>query len=122
MNLTYILFRRGMKAQGRDLKQNVYQNRMQPYIAYWGVFWTLFFTFFNGFAVFFDFNIGDFLTCYLNIPIFVGFYLAYKIIKRTKFWKPNEMDFDTGIPTIEETEMPEVPPKHIWERMARIVF
>ncbi|KAG5722987.1 Dicarboxylic amino acid permease [Termitomyces sp. T112] len=122
MNLTYIFFYRGMKAQGRDLKANVYHNPLQPFVAYWGIFWTLFFILVNGFAVFFDFNASGFLTSYLNIPIFLVLYIGYKIYKRTKIWKPEEMDFDTGIPTLEETESPETPPRNILERIAGIVF
>ena len=46
---------RGMKAQGCDLKKNVYNSRFQPYVVYWGIFWTVFLILMNGFAVFFDF-------------------------------------------------------------------
>ncbi|KAG6816432.1 hypothetical protein H0H87_006094 [Tephrocybe sp. NHM501043] len=62
-----------------------------------------------------------------------------QIFKRTAIWKPEEMDFVTvrsentssiltiltskqGIPSLEETEIPEVPPRNIWERIAGIVF
>lgn len=31
----------------------------------------------------------------INIPIFVGLYVGYKVVKRTKVWKPLEMDFVT---------------------------
>jgi amino acid transporter len=31
----------------------------------------------------------------VNIPIFVVLYLGFKIVKRTSFWKPHEMDFVT---------------------------
>jgi amino acid transporter len=122
MNLTYIFFRRGMLAQGFDLKKNAYNNPMQPYIAYWGIFWTLFFILVNGYAVFWNFNATGFLTAYLNIPIFLFLYFGYKIIHRTKIWKPTEMDFVTGIPTLAETELPLVPPKNVWERIAGILF
>ena len=105
-----------MIAQGYDLTKNAYHNRFQPYIAYWGVFWTIFFILVNGFNVFFDFNATGFLTacmCYIylsplsmadsgfspfldiNIPIFAFLYFGYKIIMRTKIWKPTEMDFVT---------------------------
>jgi len=122
MNLTYIFFYNGMNAQGFDVKKNLYHNPWQPYVAYWGVFWTLFFIIVNGYAVFFDFNASDFFTCYVNIPIFVGLYVGYKVTKRSQFWKPEERDFVTGIPTLEETETPEVPPKNLWERIARVLF
>ena len=56
-----------MIAQGYDLTKNVYNNRFQPYIAYWGVFWTLFFILINGYAVFWSFNASDFLTACMYI-------------------------------------------------------
>jgi len=122
INLTYIYFHRGQKAQGFDLKKNVYNNPLQPFVAYWGCFWTLFLTLVNSFDVFFNFNAGGFLTGYLNIPIFAGLYFGYKIYKRTSIWKPEQMDFVTGIPSLEETEKPEVPPKNLLERIANFVF
>ncbi|KAM6495241.1 general APC amino acid permease [Amanita muscaria] len=122
INLTYIFFRRGMVAQGFDLRKNTYNNRFQPYIAYWGCFWTVIFILINGFSVFFKWNVSSFLTSYINIPFFVTLYLAWKIIKRTPVWKPHEMDLVTGIPSIEETEMPEVPPRNVWEKIAEVVF
>ncbi|GLB41606.1 putative amino acid transporter [Lyophyllum shimeji] len=122
MNLTYIFFHRGMKAQGFDMTKNAYHNPWQPYVAYWGTFWTFLFMLIVGFNVFFNFTAADFLTNYLNIPIFVGLYIGYKVVKRTRIWKPEEMDFVTGIPTLEETETPEKPPRNVWERIAGIMF
>ncbi|KAG5637848.1 hypothetical protein H0H81_002985 [Sphagnurus paluster] len=83
-----------MKAQGFDLKKNAYNNPFQPYVAYWD----------------------------LNIPIFAGLYIGYKVYKGTKIWKPEEMDFVTGIPTLEETEIPEPPPKNGWEKFVNWLF
>jgi yeast amino acid transporter len=48
--------------------------------------------------------------------------MGWKIVKRTKVWKPMEMDFVTGIPTIEETEMPVEPPKNWREKVFQAVF
>ena len=121
-NLTFVFFYRGLKAQGIDRTKNVYHGPFQPYLAYWGIFWTLIFILINGFTVFWDFNASDFLTSYINIPIFVGLYVGYKVIKRTKVWKPEEMDFVTGIPSYEETEAPEVPPRNFGEKVANWLF
>ncbi|CAA7269266.1 unnamed protein product [Cyclocybe aegerita] len=113
---------RGLLAQGYDPKKNSYNNSWQPYVAYWGAGWTLFFIIINGFTVFWDFNAAGFLTAYINIPIFLVLYFGYKIVKRTKVWKPMEMDFVTGIPTPEETELPEEPPRNIGEKIAAVIF
>ena len=58
----------------------------------------------------------------INIPLFLAVYLGWKIFKRTKVWKPEEMDFVTGIPTVEETETPEIPPANLGENIFDIVF
>jgi amino acid transporter len=49
-------------------------------------------------------------------------FIGWKIAKKTRIWKPEEMDFVTGIPTLEETEIPEVPPKNVFEKIAAIIF
>ena len=49
-------------------------------------------------------------------------YFGYKIVKKTKIRRWDERDFVTGIPTPEETEIPEVPPRNIWERIGSILF
>jgi yeast amino acid transporter len=58
-----------MIAQGFDLTKNAYTNRLQPYIAYWGIFWTLFFVIINGFAVFWKFTAAKFLTACMYIRV-----------------------------------------------------
>ncbi|TFL02280.1 general amino acid permease 1 [Pterulicium gracile] len=122
INITYLRFRKGMILQGFDLKKNVYNNTWQPYVAYWGIFWLTIFILINGFEVFFDFNGPDFLTSYLNIPLFLGFFLFWKITKKTKFWRAREMDFVTGIPTIEETESAEMKPTTLAGKIAAAIF
>ncbi|KDQ26494.1 hypothetical protein PLEOSDRAFT_1057045 [Pleurotus ostreatus PC15] len=122
INITYTRFNRAMKVQGYDVTANVYHNRLQPYLAYWGIFWTTIFILINGFEVFFDFQADDFVTAYINIPIFFALFLGYKIIGRTRFWRAHEMDLWTGVPSIEETESPEVPPTTVSEKIAAFLF
>ena len=127
-----------MKAQGVDRRSLIYWNRFQPYLSIWGVFWTALFILINGFSVFWDFTAAGFLTSYINIPIFagsaqavyfclstdipIGLYFGYKFIKKTKIWKGTEIDFVTGIPSIQETEEPEEPPKNVLEKISRLIF
>jgi len=122
INLTYIRFWHGHRAQGRDLTQLAYHNRLQPWLAGWGVFWTSIFILVNGYQVFFVWNTQDFLTGYINIPIFFGLWIGWYLYMRTPFWRTHEMDFVTGIPTIEETDAPEVPPRNLGEKIFNAVF
>jgi len=68
------------------------------------------------------FDTASFLTAYVDILIFLALFLFWKMKRRTEVWKPDEMDFTTGIPTYEETEGPEIPPKGFWERIAAVLF
>lgn len=122
INITYVRFYQGLKLQGIDRKQFVYFSGLQPYLSYWGIFWSSLIILINGFAVFFDFNASDFITCYINIPIFFALFVGWKFFKKTKFWKTQDMDFTTGIPTIEETESPELPPKNLGEKIFNAIF
>lgn len=68
MNITYVFFYRGMKAQGFDRKKLVYNNSLQPWLSYWGIFWSCLIIIINGYAVFWDFNASGFLTaCKLTV-------------------------------------------------------
>jgi len=122
INLTYLFFYRGMKAQGIDRKQMEYWNPLQPYLSIWGVVWCIILILINGFEVFWSFNTSDFFTAYINIPFFAILYFGWKFYKKTKVWKPEQMDFFTGIPTVEETEGPIAPPKNMMEKIANKVF
>nr|VWP00245.1 Extracellular lipase (EC [Ganoderma boninense] len=122
MNVTYVFFYRGLKAQGLDRKKLLYYSPLQPWLSYWGIFWITIFILINGFEVFFSFTAAGFLTAYINIPLFIALYVGWKVAKRTRMWKPHEMDFVTGIPTIEETEVPAVPPTTIWGKIAGVLF
>ncbi|KAH9951089.1 general amino acid permease 1 [Amylocystis lapponica] len=122
IDITYLRFYKGYTSQGFDRSKLTYSNRLQPWLAWWGVFWITIFILINGLTVFWNFNASGFLTAYINIPIFFGLFGFWKVFKRTHFWTARQMDFVTGIPTMEETEVPEVPPVTIAQKIAAILF
>lgn len=122
INLTFSRFRSGMLVQGIDPKSNVYYNRFQPWICYWGMFWTGLFILISGYAVFFEWSTARFLISYLNIPLFFGLYVLYKISKKSRFWRASEMDFYTGIPSVEETEVYMDEPHTFLQYVANVLF
>ncbi|EDR13114.1 APC amino acid permease [Laccaria bicolor S238N-H82] len=128
MNLTYIFFYRGMKEQEFDVVQNAYHNPWQPnpwqpYLAYWGCAWSAIFVLINGLTVFFGkFNVSGFFAAYINIPIFFILYFGFKYTMGTNIVHPRDGDFVTDIPTPDETEIPEDPPRNVWEHIAEFVF
>ena len=86
---------RGHKEQGLDRSQLAYWNPLQPGLAIWGVFWTSVFILVNGYQVFFVWNTQDFLTAYINIPIFFALWIGWTVYMRSPFWRADEMDFVT---------------------------
>jgi len=122
INVTYIRFWRGYKVQGRDRTQLAYYNPLQPGLAIWGIFWLTIFILVNGYEAFFVWNVQEFLTAYINIPIFFVLWAGWAVYMRAPFWRADEMDFVTGIPTIEETDAPEEPPRNLGEKIFNAVF
>lgn len=122
INITYIFFYRGLQYQGIDRRKLHYWNPLQPWLSIWGLIWCILFILINGYSVFWDFDVSDFLTSYVNIPLFFGLFLFWKITRQTVMWKPDEMDFTTGIPSCEETEGPIIPPKGFWQHVAAVLF
>jgi amino acid transporter len=122
MNCTYLFFYHGYKKQGFDTKALFYHNSLQPYLSWWGIFWATFFLVISGLRTWFSWNTSAFITYYINIFIFLSLYFGYKIAKKTKIRRWDERDFVTGIPSVEETEVPEVPPRNTWEKIASVVF
>lgn len=90
-----ILLGRGHKVQGRDRAQLAYYSPLQPGLAIWGVLWTSIFILVSGYQVFFTWNTQNFLTAYINIPIFIALWVGWSVYMRTPFWRAHEMDFVT---------------------------
>jgi yeast amino acid transporter len=70
----------------------------QPYVAYVTLAFFSIIVFFNGFYVFTNGNwdVKNFVTAYICVPIYFAFYLFWKIVKRTPFVKASEADIWSG--------------------------
>ncbi|KAI6023834.1 hypothetical protein PISMIDRAFT_647275, partial [Pisolithus microcarpus 441] len=120
INFTYIRFNRGMTVQGRSRKDLAYWNRFQPWLALWGLFWCIVFIVFGGYPIFMGFY-GEnqpFIICYLIPPIFFLALIGRKYSHKTRMISSVDMDFDSGIPPVEQTETPEEEPSGFWAKLA----
>ncbi|KAH7341415.1 amino acid permease/ SLC12A domain-containing protein [Rhizoctonia solani] len=94
-----------------------------PYASWFGAIFTFLVTIFSGFTVFLrgNWDVSTFLSAYICIPIFVLFYLYWKVVKRTKWIPLEEIDFVTGRRELDEaTEQDEAryeAPKGFWEKL-----
>jgi len=106
IGITYLRFYYGLKARGAD-GQDVYvgyRSIFQPYAGMYVVFGSVFFILVSGLSVFWHFNGSDFVAAYINLPIFALLYVGWKFSKKTKIVPLSQLDFVTGIPSLEETE------------------
>jgi yeast amino acid transporter len=93
-----VRFYRGLAYHGIDRDTLPYKAPFQPYASYFGIFFISLIILVNGFQVFLSqsWSVDNFITAYVCIPIFLVFYLFWKIIKRPKFVRIPDMDFTTG--------------------------
>lgn len=94
--VSYHCMLQGMKAQGIPRSVMPYRNPLLPWGAYLAFAVTVLVIFFNGFAAFMPFKVDKFLTSYIGIPVYVGNVLWWKVYKKTKRVRPEEMDLQTG--------------------------
>ncbi|KAI0247626.1 general amino acid permease 1 [Lactifluus subvellereus] len=105
IGITYLRFYYGLKVRGTGRGMSgAYRSIFQPYAGMYVVFWSIFFILVSGLSVFWHFNGPDFVAAYINLPIFALLYVGWKIFKKTKIIPFSQLDFVTGIPSLEETE------------------
>ncbi|UPL02956.1 hypothetical protein LCI18_013890 [Fusarium solani-melongenae] len=106
MNVTFLRFRAGLRAQGIPLKSLPYVGHLQPYGSYVALVVIVLGLLTNGWTAFLygKFDTKSFFTGYLGIAWFVIFFLGYKIYFKTKFIKASEMDLHSDMDIIAEYE------------------
>jgi len=118
--IAYIQFHKALKAQGIDRNTLVFKSPFQPYTA-WAAF--VFFALiivFNGFYCWSPtFDVDNFVTSYVGIPIFFVLYAFWKIFKRTKFIPPVDVDLHTGKAALDAADAlwPVQVPRNIFEKI-----
>ncbi|SCO90864.1 probable general amino acid permease [Fusarium oxysporum] len=108
--LAYIRFHAALKAQGVDRDTLHLKSYFQPWAAWAALIYFSMLIIFNGFSVFMSgrWNISDFFAAYVNVLIFAILFIAWKLIKKTKWIPSNEADITSGKDAIDALE-------EIWE-------
>eukprot|EP00914_Ancora_sagittata_P015549 GHVO01030856.1.p1 GENE.GHVO01030856.1~~GHVO01030856.1.p1 ORF type:complete len:498 (+),score=21.02 GHVO01030856.1:1-1494(+) len=117
INLTYIRFHKGLKAQGFDRSKLPYVAPLQPFAAWYGLCATLVFCLFSGFAVFLKggWDTATFVTNYLPFALFPILYAGSRLYYKESLIKPEDMDFVSDIAEIEAAEYDDPPPRNRFE-------
>ncbi|OTA07346.1 Amino acid permease [Trichoderma parareesei] len=94
---TYLRFYTGLRKQGFSRDLLPYKSPLQPYVSWATLFVVSLIIVFSGFDVFVKghFTAAGFLTCYLNVGIFIALYVFFKIFLKSKVISTTEIDFET---------------------------
>ncbi|OLY80176.1 Lysine-specific permease [Smittium mucronatum] len=99
ISFTHLRFRKAYKLQGYDLEDLPYQAPFYPFGPYFGFFGLFFITLAQGYQTFINsehiFHTSEFLQSYIGIPLFLILYIVYKVVKRSKYIKLEDIDLET---------------------------
>ncbi|CAE6354216.1 unnamed protein product [Rhizoctonia solani] len=84
--ISYLRFHAATKAQGHTRDELPYRAPFQPFTAWFALVMVTLITFFSGFRVFLkgQFSVADFLSNYINIFVFLGLYITWKLYTRDR--------------------------------------
>lgn len=105
MNVAFLRFRAGLRAQGKSLDGLPCVGPLQPYASYIGLFVLGLGLLTNGWTAFVDeFDIQVFVTGYLGIRMFFSLFGFYKFWEKTRFQKAADMNLTFGLDRIADYE------------------
>lgn len=126
MQVTWVGWYRGLKAQGVSRDSLHWKAPLMPYAAYIGIGFGSLVLLFLGFDVFVPFSVQGFVTSYFGLAFAAVMFVFWKVLKRTKFVKPEEMDLWSGkaevdaectIWEVDEIDKPTTFIGRVWHKM-----
>lgn len=116
--ISYVRFHAALKAQGIDRNGLVFKSPFQPYLAWAAFVFFMLVTFLSGWDAFApEFSYKDFITDYIGIPIYIILFVVWKVLKRTKWHKPADIDLHTGKAALDAVVWPERFPRNFAEKV-----
>ncbi|RLV87812.1 Dicarboxylic amino acid permease [Meyerozyma sp. JA9] len=122
ISANHIHMDRALKAQGYSRKSLPYSTRFGPFGAWFSGIMSVIFLLTGGFTNFISgqFAIESFFTSYFIIPLSIGLYTFWKLFKKTRYLRPEEVDLKSIFDDIEAN--PEYIPESNWRSFFRTVF
>ncbi|KAF2739881.1 hypothetical protein EJ04DRAFT_456393 [Polyplosphaeria fusca] len=126
MTITFIRFYKACKIQGLNRDHLPYKGWLQPYAAYYGLIGTTIMALVGGYNVFLigNWSVADFLFSYMVVFLFPVVYLGWKLIKRTKIVRLDQMDLYGNMEEIEvyENNYVPMPDKNRFDKWLNKIF
>jgi len=104
VTFTYIRFKKALEAQGISRDSLPYKGRFQPYAAWYALTATFIMTFVGGYTVFLpgNWDVPTFLFSYTMVGVFPVLFVGWKVVKRTRWRRPEEVDLIKDVAEFEE--------------------
>jgi amino acid transporter len=121
---TYIAFYKACKAQGLDRKTLPYCGWFQPYGTWFALCFEIVVVFVYGYSTFKpgNFTAEGFVTYYTMVIVAPIFFVFWKVLKRTKWRAPHEVDLVWDAPLIDAYEASFItPPVGFWTEMLQLI-
>ncbi|RYC55563.1 hypothetical protein CHU98_g10650 [Xylaria longipes] len=96
ISFTHIRFRQAWQAQGYQVEDLPFKALWYPGNAWFGLFANLFLALVQGWTTFAPFNAGNFVDAYILLPLFAIIYVVFKLWNKTRFWRLDEIDLQSG--------------------------
>lgn len=104
-----------------SLQRTCFANRFsgwcQPYVNWFGLIFVTVIVCIQGYAVFLPgkWDLGTFFTYYTMIFVCILLFVGWKVVKKTKFVRPQDADLVWDKPIIDAYEESLDPPLGLWE-------
>ncbi|KAI8185213.1 General amino acid permease AGP2 [Colletotrichum sp. SAR 10_65] len=125
MSITFLNFHRACKVQNFDRRRLPYYGWFQPYGAWIALILQTIVVLTYGWSAFRPtFSVGDFFSNYTMQIVAPILFIFWKVIKRTKYVRPEVLDLQWDRPIIEAYEdhlMTREPPNTFWREMLQMV-
>lgn len=122
MCVTFINYHKACKVQGLDRKTLPYCGWLQPGCAYVGATMTFLVAIFLGYTAFSPWSGAAFVQSYTMQIVAPVLYIGWKLFKKTKYVKPEELDLVWERPLIDAYEDSFTsPPTGFWLQMGQLV-
>ncbi|KZT57236.1 hypothetical protein CALCODRAFT_469931 [Calocera cornea HHB12733] len=117
--VVYLRFYYGMKAQGIDRSELPWKGPFQPYAAWVAVISFAVILLTAGYSVFMKgkWSTETFVSSYFNIPLIFILYFGYKIVRRTKMVKLEEMPIKHFLQIYKDNPEPPEKPVTGWRKL-----
>lgn len=102
IGISHLAFMRALKAQGISRNSLPYKAMWQPWFSWYGVIFNILIILTQGFTSFIPWSTSDFFVAYISLILFVVLYTAHKLITRSPFVKPEEVDLVSGKKEVDE--------------------